>query len=208
MNISLNPNLAKAGSGGSSRIDSKGKYIGTIEWARVYSIPSGSTWVEFKFKSLLDQEAKVALCITNKDGDETYGYKKLQALMACCKIRNLTEAKMTINIWNFDSGQMEDTEQVVYKELCGANVGLLLYRHDKTSKGGKDFFQMEIEAPFAPDTEQTAAEVLDQLPAKQLEKMVQALRDRDERKSGMGGNVVGIQHAAQTDDFMNDNIPF
>tara|TARA_Y100000593_G_scaffold50191_1_gene94591 strand:- start:3468 stop:4094 length:627 start_codon:yes stop_codon:yes gene_type:complete len=208
MNISLNPNLAKAGSGGSSRIDSKGKYIGTIEWARVYSIPTGSTWVEFKFVSLLEQEAKVSLCILNKDGEATYGLKKLQAMMACCKIRELTQTNMTVNIWNFDTSQMEDTEQVVYKEFCGANIGLLLYRHDKTSNSGNDFFQMELEAPFAADTEQTAAEVLDQMPAKQLEKMVQTLRDKDDRTSGNASSDFYQQASGQQDNFCDDSIPF
>ena len=212
MNLNLNPESARAGSGGSNRIDSKGKYKGVINHAKYHTVPTGSQWVEFSFTSDAGQEARIGICIVSKDGNETYGMKKLQAVMACCNIRELTTRPALIKEYDYDLKAMIDVNRDVFNELSGAKIGLALFRDDKTSKKGKDFFSMELEAPFNYQSEQTAQEILDKMPAQSLEKIVQRLKDKDSRRQNQTNQqsytTSDFNSAAQACGSFDDDIPF
>lgn len=210
MTINLDPQAARAGSAPSSRIDSKGKYKGTIVHAKKYQLSTGSTWVEIYFKADTEQEAKLKLCIISKTGDFIPGYKKLQAIMACCKLRTLTETQATIKDYNRETKQLEDMQATVFQELAGQKIGFALYREDGTNRNtGNDFFNMEIAAPFTYENEQTAQEFLDQQPPKQLENIISGLRDVDKRQQNAAApsSDFGFQQPAPADDPYNWDCP-
>lgn len=207
--ITLDSDSAKAGSGGSSRIDSFGKFKGTIKHCKQYTTESNAKFVEIYFSSDGGQETKIRICTHSKVGEPTYGFKQLQAVMACCKVRTLTPIEAVIDDYDYDQNKVVPIKRTIYKELSGKQIGLALYRHDQTNdKSGKDFYSMEIAAPFHYDTEQVAAEVLDSSPAALLEKIVAGLRNKDSRQSGGHQKSHDFYQSAQPSDNFDDDIPF
>lgn len=205
----LNTESARQVQGLSGRIDEKGKYKGVIEYAKIYTIPTGSKWVEFSFKDDGGQGCKLSTCVESKEGKETYGMKIVHAVMACCSVRETTIVNKTVKEWDFDVKAMMEVSVEVLSELTDRKVGFALFRVDKTSLKGRDYFQMEIAAPFDYETEQTSGEKLDSLPAKLLTKLVISLRDKDQREKpdNYGGAQQAPQQGGGQDDFLDD-IPF
>jgi len=201
----LNTESARQVQGQSGRIDQKGKYKGVIEYAKICTIPTGSKWVEFVFKDDNGQNCRLSVCVKSKEGKETYGMKVVYAVMVCCSIRETSTALVTVKEWDFDARAMADIEVEVLTEFSGRKVGFALFRVDKTSKKGQDYFQMEIAAPFDYETEKTSGEKLDSLPAKLLTNVVTSLRDQDKRDKPAHNPFSS--EAAGPDSF-DDDIPF
>jgi hypothetical protein len=209
--ITLDSKLAKEGSGGSTRISAKGKFKGVIEHMKVYQTDSSSTFINFTFKADNGQDCRFSICIFGKDGKPTFGFKQLQAMMACCKIRSLTPTKVIMDDYNLDTKQVEKMERDVYKEFSGAKIGFALYRHDrpKYSDPSKMEFVMEISAPFNYDSEQTAQEVLDSKPPASLEKIIQNLTDKETKSTAQSaGGYSGYESMPEANGSMEDDIPF
>jgi len=207
--FTLDPQAAKAGSGGSSRIDTTGKYKGKIKFAKYWESDGGAKFVTINYEADSGQQCRLQICThsgRDKGGEPTYGYKQIMAIMACLKVRNLTKVDQIVDDYDQDAGEVKPVKRQVFKEMTGAKLGLALYRHDKTSQQGKDVFSMEIAAPFAYDSEQTAQEVLDQKPAETLGKIVANLKDKDSRPKAATGASYAYQQSAGTD--LEDDIPF
>lgn len=211
-NVSLNKNDAIAGSGGSARIDELGKYKGTITLAKVYEVKSKAVFVQINFETDTGQTARLSMCTQSKEGKPTFGAKQLQAIMACVKVKNLTAVERQIEDYDFEQGKMATVNRHVYPELTGRKIGFILYRHDQVSREGKDFFTMEIAAPFQYDTELTASEIMDQkvnpeqLPkvlANTKNKVTAAKHDVDPYSS-----YAASSHMQQPADGFSDQIPF
>jgi hypothetical protein len=137
--------------------------------------------------------------------------KVVHAVMACCSVRELTPSMMTVKEWDFDAKAMADFSVEVLTELSGRKIGFALFRVDKTSNKGKDYFQMEIAAPFDYESEQTSGEKLDSLPAKLLTKVVTSLKDKDKRqKNELSGGSMDQNQGFQPppNNFDDDKIPF
>lgn len=211
----LNKDEALAGSGGSARIDSTGKYKGKITFAKIYTTDSGAEFVQLAFESDSGQTARLTLCTRGKDtekGKATFGTKRLQAIMTCTQIKDLKAVEKEVEDYDYEQGKVAKVMRHVFPEMFGKKVGFALVRHDKTSSNGKDFFEMEIEAPFNYDTEQTALEVWEKKPAETLGKIVANLKDKDSRKQSYssGGDLYSAYAASaamQAPDFEND-APF
>lgn len=205
--FTLDPQAAKAGSGGSSRIDTTGKYKGKIKFAKYWEGDSGAKFVTISFEADTGQQCRLQICThsgRDKGGQPTYGYKQVQAIMACMKVRALTRVEQVVNDYNQDTKQVEPVKRTVFKEMTGAKIGFALYRHDQTGQNG-DYFTMEIAAPFNYDSEQTAQEVLDQKPAETLGKIVNSLKDKDSRAKSAGSSY-SYQQPSSSD--IDDDIPF
>lgn len=210
MNIALDYDMAKQGSGGSPRIDSTGKYKGYIEYAKTWLTDNGARMVSVRFISDAGQEANLRMCTHSREGQPTFGFKQLQAIMACCKLRNLTETQKVLKDYNPESGQVEDMNRTVYAELENKQIGFALYRHehDKYSAPTESTFTMEVAAPFSYQTEQVAAEVIDNAAATKLEKIVTNLSDKDTRQQSKGGSNEGYDfQAPQGGNSFDDDIP-
>lgn len=211
MSFTLDTQAAKAGSGGSGRIDTTGKYKGKIKFAKTWKTDNGANMVVIKFESDEGQSADLRICTHSGDakGNEpTYGYKQIQAIMACLKVRSLTEVEQVIEDYDHESKEVKPMKRMVFKEMTGAKIGLALYRHDQTnSQNGNDFFAMDIAAPFNYESEQTAKEVLDQKPAEQLSKIVLSMKDKDSRQQA-GSFSSGYDMQAPAGSDLHEDIPF
>lgn len=213
-NVSLNRNDAIAGSGGSARIDALGKYKGTITLAKVYEVKSGAVFVQINFESDNGQTARLSMCTKSKEGKDTFGFKQLQAIMACVKVKGLTAVEKEIEDYDFEQGKMAKVMRHVYPELMGKKIGFILYRHDQ-AKDGKDFFTMEISAPFQYDTELTASEIMDQkVNPEQLPKVLAntknkttAAKSHDSDPYSAYAATASMQRPAGND-FEDSDLPF
>ena len=207
--FTLDPQAAKAGSGGSSRIDTTGKYKGKIKFAKYWESDGGAKFVTINFEADTGQQCRLQICThsgRDKGGQPTYGYKQIQAIMACLKVRALTQCEQVVDDYDQETNEVRPVKRQVFKEMTGAKLGLALYRHDKISQQGKDVFSMEIAAPFNYDSEQTAQEVLDQKPAETLGKIVASLKDKDSRAKT--GNSSSYSYQQSDASYIDDSIPF
>ena len=213
-NVSLNKNDAIAGSGGSARIDELGKYKGVITLAKVYEVKSKAVFVQINFESDSGQTARLSMCTQSKEGKPTFGAKQLQAIMACVKVKSLNAVEKEIEDYDFEQGKIAKVTRHVFPELMGKKIGFILYRHDQVSSEGKDFFTMEIAAPFQYDTELTASEIMDQkVNPEQLPKVLASTRNKstaakshDSDTYSAYATVTAMQQPAGSD--FNDDIPF
>lgn len=210
MMYQLDATAAKAGSGGSGRIDSTGKYPGKVKFCSYWETDNGAKMVKIKFESDSGQAADIKICTHSgnaKGNQPTYGYKQFQAIMACLKTRALNLVEQVVEDYDPDAGEVKPIKRQVFKEMTGAKLGFALYRHDQTSDQGKDFFVMEIAAPFNYETEQVAQEVIDSKPAEKLGRIVLSLSDKDSRQKA-SGSVGGYDEYSQFQQPDDDDLPF
>ena len=211
--FTLDTKAAKAGSGGSSRIDTTAKYKGTIKFAKYFQSQTNSKFVTIMFRSDDGQEARIQICTHGKAGQTTYGYKQIQAIMACLKTKTLTLGDETHDDYNHEAKEVQPTKLQVFKEMTGAKIGLALYRHDQTGTNG-DYYSMEIAAPFNYESEMTASEILDRKTTpEQLGKIVINMKDKDSRTQGGPAasdpySAYAATTAMQMPDDLNSDIPF
>lgn len=212
MNYTLDTKAAKAGSGGSGRIDSTGKYLGHIKFCKYWESDGGAKMVSIKFESDEGQSSDIQICTHSgnaKGNQPTYGYKQFQAVMACLKTKALTLVDQQVEDYDHDEKEMKMVTRAVFKEMTGAKIGFALYRHDQTnSNSGRDFFRMEVSAPFNYETEQTAQEVLSQKPAEQLPGIVMAMKDKDSRAGGASSAGGYDEYSNFQQPPEDDGIPF
>ena len=204
--FNLNSADAKQASGGAGKIDDLGKYVGKIKFAKFYKTDSGANFVSINFVSDAGAYANIVICTHGKNGQPTFGSNQIQAIMACLKLRTITPIDQVVDDYDHDAGKVQPCERTVYKEMTGASLGLAMYREDSTYNG-KDKSVMCIAAPFNFDTEQTAAEVLDNKPAEQLEKVVQSLKNIDKRAATQSAGGYDSM-PPNNDPGFDQDIPF
>lgn len=212
----LNKDEALAGSGGSARIDELGKYKGTITFAKIYTVESGAEFVQLSFETDSGKTTRLSLCTKGKDtkpGETTFGVKRLQAIMTCAGVKELKAIEKEVEDYDYDLGKVAKVKRHIFPDLISKKIGFLLTRHDKTSTGGKDFFEMEIEAPFHYETEQTALEMWEKKQPESLPKILANMKNRDSRKQGYQatGNdpyAAYAASAAMQSPSIDDDLPF
>jgi len=206
--FTLNKNDAIQGSGNGGRIDTTGKYKGKVELAHVYQTDSGAEFVQINFESDHGQKCRFSICTKGRDGKETFGSKRLQAMMACMKLKSLSAVPKVVKDYDYNAGGIADVTRNVLQEMMGRKIGFALAKVYKTNeKSGKDFYEMEIVAPFEYETEQTAQEVLEGKPAEGLTRIVTSLKDKDQRKTPIYAGATGEPGPIANKDF-EDDIPF
>lgn len=207
----------KAGQPG--RIQTTGRYKGTITDAWYEESEKGSQAFKCKFKSDDGQSAELAVWTHNKDGKPLSGFNLVQALMACCSLRTLESKRGTVEL--YDRREKKDVAQVrdVYPQLAGAKVGLFLETElsQYTDDNGHDaeYTRMLLAAPFRYEDGKMAGEILDKKPkAEQADKFEAYLlgkkpRVQDRRmEPGYDRGAQGM-HTNHTDPMTDDDdIPF
>ena len=219
-NFTLDQDAArKAGQPG--RIQSTGRYKGTITDAWYEESEGGAQAFKFKFKSDDGQSAELAVWTHNKDGKPLSGFNLVQALMACCSLRSLNSAQGTVEL--YDRHEKKDVPKVrqVYAEIAGKKVGLFLetevsmYTKDDGQDG--EYTRMLLAAPFRYEDGKMAAEILDKKPkAEQADKfeaylMAKKPRVQDQREKPGDRDARGVYGGHHTDPLTDDDpdgIPF
>lgn len=171
---SLNPEAAK-GAGMTSRIEETGRYVGTFTRAEIVTSKKNTEGVEFTFTSTDGRTADYLTCWTyNADGRELYGYKILQAVMTCLRVKNVEPAAM-----KFTDRDGAPRNANGFPALTGKPIGLLLQREEYEKQDGSIGFKFNIVAPFDPTTGLAAGEILDRkTTAEYIDRILPTLRDK------------------------------
>jgi hypothetical protein len=196
--------MAKEGSGrASNRITDTGAYVGVITVAKDVTAQTGTTGIELSFKSNDGLEAHfLTLWTKNSNGESIFGEKQLHALMTCLKAKTITGKDAIIEEYDFDARQNVKRQVTVYPELMNKPIGLVLQREEyEGSNGIKN--KMVFFAPFEAATRKTAAEILDQKPAEQLDKILSNLKDKLLKTHSQPASNDG-----QLPNDFDDDIPF
>jgi hypothetical protein len=207
----LDTKLAREGSGSTGgRVDEPGAHIGTIIKAKAITAKSGATGIEIDFETDGKKTANgLQLYTHNKDGQPIFGEKQVHALMTCLKIRGITPRPGTVKEFDYDAKAMVERQATIYPEMMGKKVGIVLQKEIYTKNDGSDGERFNFFCPFAAETNQLAAEVLDQRPAEQLERLVATLRVKDGRRSGVvKGGFTAQTPPVDAYDFDNSDVPF
>lgn len=201
---SLDPQAA-AQAGVSNYITETGKYKGKFLSAEILLSQQGTEGVELSFESTDGRRANyIQLWTYNRDGKELASLKVLNAIMACLRLRELKPGTVTVET-------KEGSRQVQgFPELQNKLIGVLLQKEEYTKNDGKDGYRFHIFAPFEPNTELTAGEILNRKThPEQLAKLVALLKDRprqEQRTAATASAPTGS--ATYGNDPHDDDIPF
>lgn len=201
--------LAREGSGRTGgRIDTTGGYVGEIEFIREIGKPEGAKGVEVSFVSDDGQTARFSLYTENAAGEPLAGLKKLYALMACAKVKDLKPMPGKVKIWDGNAKAMTEADAQIYPAMAKKRIGMILQKRHEVYEG-KPKWKMDLFAPFTADTNQTAAEVLDNRGEKtQVEKMLATVKDWHKDGSVAVTSHSGAHNSDQIPVDAYEDVPF
>lgn len=179
MSFKFDPEAAKKA--GTMGISENGAYEGVIASA-VYTFGKDGSQSQALEISLDSNGAKANYLRINylgKDGEPTFGMGLISALMWAAGIKEAAPVQV----------QGPDGAEWHNQALVGKSVGLVLQKTLYTKGDGKDGYRMEIRQAFKCGTRKTYAEHAENAPAEAVDKMVAALKDRDDRDPNAGNNA-------------------
>lgn len=206
MSYKLDSKKAREGDkGGNQRIDSTGKYTGVFTVAKKIIATTGTVGMEFTFKDDTGAEARfLSLYLTKTDGETLSDFNKLNAIMACMKVRETKEKVMPITEYDFNAGQVVTHDLECYPELMNKPIGLVLQKEEYIKANNDIGFKMNIYSVFNSSTNQTAMEVLDQSKAERLEKIMNVVKDKKVSKQ----DKYQQEQVADNQTDFDDDFPF
>lgn len=178
MSFKFDPEAAKKA--GTMGISENGAYEGVISSA-VYTFGKDGSQSQALEISLDSNGAKANYLRINylgKDGEPTFGMGLISALMWSAGIKEAAPVQV----------QGPDGVEWHNQGLVGKSVGLVLQKTLYTKANGGEGYRMEIRQAFKCGTRKTYAEHAENQPAEAVDKMVAALKDRDERDPNAGTN--------------------
>lgn len=210
--LTLDTAKARAADNKASVINETGKYIGVITRAEKLISTQGTSGLGLSFKSDDGGSANyLDIWMHKENGEELYGAKTVNALLACLRMRGAEEGRVEFEAWDKASGGMVKRQAPGYPALMGKRIGLLLQQTKESDKDGKDRDGIAIYAVFQADTELTASEILDSktVPEK-LPKMLQALMLKPVRDNRRASGAKPPQQGSSSSGFagMDDDCPF
>jgi len=209
--LTLDTNQARAADNRMIVITETGKYIGTITRAEKLTSTQGTLGLGLSFKADDGSTANyLDIWIRKANGDDLFGLKTVNAMLACLRVRGAEEGQIEFNAWDKNTKGMVRRKAPGYPALMGKRIGLLLQKVKETDDKGNDRDGIVIYAVFQADTELTASEVLDsKTTPEKLPKMLQALMlnpVRDNRKKSATAMPAPAQSSGFAD--MDSDIPF
>jgi hypothetical protein len=211
---SLNTTAARQADERSGRITEIGKYVGLLTRAEDVTSSKGTRGVDFAFETNDKQSANFTLWTYNKEGKELYGFKQLQAMMACLKVREMAPTKAMVRKWDRASQGLVNVEAMIFDALMNKPIGILFETEEYQkfeNNVPSDIGSKVVPAYFfEAQSELTASEILDKkVQPTQLAKLVQTLKHRPLRKGETGTSISsGAPTAASGNGFDDDDIPF
>lgn len=172
-----------------SYLNETGKYKGRFTRAeKLVSKQKGTHGVGFTFEAEDKRTTRFDVWTINGQGEQLPGYKFVNALLACLKVRQVTEARAKVDRYNWDTKQTEQVDAVVFPELTGKPVGLVLRNteYEKMRDGmltGETGWRLEPLVPFEASGEFTSSEILDRkTKPEKLAAVMATLTDRPLKK--------------------------
>jgi hypothetical protein len=157
----LDTQAAKDANTGGKRITETGKYMGTVTAAFYEKNPKGTESVNLMFIADNGQEVgPLNLYTHNSSGETLAGYKQLNALMTCAKVKVLNWKQEAIELYDYDQKVMVSKQKECAIELKGKKLGLVLQQEEYLKQNGEVGERIIIAAPFEYGTELMAAEIL------------------------------------------------
>lgn len=212
--LTLDTSKARSADERNTSITETGKYIGTITRAEKLVSKNKTEGLGLSFKADDGSTSNyLDIWIRKDNGDELFGLKTVNSLMACLHLKKADVGTIECEKWDRDAGAMVRVKVDGYPEIMGKRIGLLLQQSIETDQNGKDQERIGIYSVFQPDTELTASEILDRKKTpERLPKLLQSLMAnpvRDNRKNKSAPPKVGAS-APQPSGFggMDDDIPF
>jgi len=216
--FALDRNAACAADNKSAFIDEAGKYIGAFTRAELVKGQTGSVGLGLTYKAENGGEAQFYINTSYlKDGQmqqNNGGVQTVSAILACLRLNTSGDpSAVTVEKWNPDTKQREQTQIQGFPSLMNKPIGLLIQMEiEKNSEKGLP--RPTIYAPFSAESEKTASEILGKVAAPtKLEKMVQVVMAKplvDRRPKGQaasaGSHSGGHDQSAPPEDW--DDIPF
>lgn len=193
---------------GTPRITRKGAYIGEFTRAEHTVSRRGTLGLDFSFVAEDGSTADYLTVWTKKgDGEELSGRALLDAMMTCMAVRNLEPKRGRIEKYNPDTRERELTDAILYPDLMGKRIGLLLIVEEYIGNDGAKRSKMMVQGCFEPVSQKTAKEIWNKEPAKALPALVAGLRDRL-LPAHAGAPAGGYQDGYGGDAYGDDSIPF
>lgn len=156
-NYTLDQNAAREANQ-NNYISETGKYVGRIVMAEAIKSRNSTDGIELSFQSSAGQTANFLTLYTyNSNGEPLYGLKVLNALMVCAGVQALTQQTRQIT-----DAKDNNRPAQVFIELINKPIGLVLQKefYEKNDGSGVSY-RLNIIAPFHPQTEMMAKEILD-----------------------------------------------
>lgn len=211
----LDTQAAKDANTGGKRITETGKYLGTIIAAFYEKNPKGTESVNIMFASDSGQEVgPLNLYTHNSSGETLSGYKQLNALMTCAKVKVLNWKKEPLSLYDYDSQSMVEKEKECAIELKGKKIGLVLQQEEYQKQNGDIGERMVIAAPFEAATELMAVEILSKITTPQsLGGFMVFIAKNPVRRLRNGGGRAQQNNSSNNDsmpdmDDFDESIPF
>lgn len=216
--FALDRNAACAADNKSAFIDEAGKYIGAFTRAELVKGQTGSVGLGLTYKVENGGEAQFYINTGYlKDGQmqqNNGGIQTVSAILACLRLNTSGDpATITVEKWNADLKQREQTQVQGFPALMNKPIGLLIQMEiEKNSEKGLP--RPTIYAPFSAESEKTASEILGKVAAPtKLEKMVQVVMAKplvDRRPKGQASSANSYGGASDQNSPPDewDDIPF
>ncbi len=150
-----------------SYLNETGKYIGQfIRAEKLVSKNKGTHGIGFTFESESKQTTRFDVWTMKPNNEHLMGFKTLQAILTVMRLRGIKPVQGTVERYNYDTKATEKVQAEVFPELMGKPVGLVLRstEYEKMRDGqltGETGWRLELVAPFDPQGEFTASEILD-----------------------------------------------
>lgn len=181
----IDKNAAREAENFSSFLTETGKYKGKfIRAEKLVSANKGTHGVGFTFESDSKQTTRFDIWTMNAQNEHLMGFKTINAIMACMKIKEVTVAQGEVERFNYETKQTLKESAEVFPELVNRPIGLVLQKteYEKMRDGkktGETGWRLELTAPFEAATEFTAAEIMDRATQpKKLASIMASLADR------------------------------
>jgi hypothetical protein len=206
----LNPQAARQAEQRSERITEIGKYVGQFTRAEDIESSKGTRGIDFAFVTEDKQTANFTLWTFNTANKELFGFKQLQALMTCLRVKNIAPSDAVVKKWDRDTQQVQEFDAQVFADLMNKPVGILFETEDYLKTDGSIGTKVVPAAFFEASSELMASEILDKkAAAHQLAKMIPNLRHRPLRNAAaQPAPARASAPAGGGFDDMDDDIPF
>lgn len=210
---SLNTTAARQAEERSGRINEIGKFVGIFTRAEDVVSSKDTRGIDFAFETPERQSANFTLWTFNADGKELYGFKQLQSLMTCLRVKEMAPKAAIVRKWDRTAGGMVDVEGMIFEALMKKPIGILFETEEYQKYENKQPAGVGTKVVpayfFDASSEMTASEILDKkvTPA-QLAKLVLTLRHRPLRGKSTAAADSGGVPAGAGGSIEDDDIPF
>lgn len=176
-------NEESAKTSGAGGISESGAYAGTIHSAIFTSgRDSQSAAIEFSLETDAGKANYLRVTYVGREGQPLKsGEAMINAIMGLTRVKQLNSVEH-----QNEQGEIEHH----CKELEGKPIGFVLQKVLYTKTDGSDGYRFEVRQAFGTNTRKTYKEASENLPSEAIDKMLETLKDRDERmtaSSATGG---------------------